>query len=89
MITADNLLAHEVVGLHIVIVDSTVSGLKNLSGTVIQETKNTLSLRTTSGTKKIAKINATKIKVLLPSGGCFIRGFSLIGRPEDRISKNS
>jgi ribonuclease P protein subunit POP4 len=89
MITADNLLAHELIGLHIEVVESSAGYLKDLSGTVIQETRNTISIRTGSRTKVIAKNSARKIKVVFSSGSCFISGSSLIGRPEDRISKKS
>lgn len=87
MITADNLLAHELIGLYIEVIEGSAADLKGLSGTVIQETRNTISIRAGSRTKLIAKNSARKIKVVFSSGTCFISGSSLIGRPEDRISK--
>ncbi len=44
-----------------------------------------LTLRTSAGLKKISKLSAEKMRVHLPSSICFIRGPSLIGRPEDRV----
>jgi RNase P/RNase MRP subunit p29 len=35
----------------------------------------------------LSKKNATSIRFSIDSGSCFISGSSLIGRPEDRISR--
>jgi RNase P/RNase MRP subunit p29 len=44
-----------------------------------------LTLKTTVGPKKISKLSAERMKIWLSSNTCFIRGSSLIGRPEDRV----
>jgi ribonuclease P protein subunit POP4 len=88
MIKADTLLSHEFIGLRVHILDDTSATLRNVSGNIINETKNTISIRTSRGTKMITKKNATSIKFSIDSGACFINGSSLIGRPEDRISRN-
>ena len=88
MIKADTLLCHEVIGLNIHILDDTSTTLTDVSGSIINETKNTFLIRTPRGTKMITKKNATKIRFAIDSGVCFISGSSLIGRPEDRITKN-
>jgi ribonuclease P protein subunit POP4 len=88
MIKADTLLSHEFIGLSVHILDDTSATLRNVSGNIINETKNTFSIRTLRGTKMITKKNATSIKFSIDSGACFISGSSLIGRPEDRISRN-
>lgn len=85
MITPKNILSHELIGLRATILTSPQPLLVGLSGTIIFETKNMLILRTNSGPKKISKLSAEKMRVLLPSSVCFIRGPSLIGRPEDRV----
>lgn len=88
MIKADTVLCHELIGLKVRILDSTGVTMRNIAGSIIKETKNTFSIRTSLGTKVIPKRNATKIEISLDSGVCFIRGSSLIGRPEDRLSRN-
>lgn len=88
MIKADTVLCHELIGLKVRILENT-GGTMRKAGSIIKETKNTFSIRTSLGTKVIPKRNATKIEISLDSGVCFIRGSSLIGRPEDRLSRNS
>jgi ribonuclease P protein subunit POP4 len=89
MIKADTVLCHELIGLKVRILDNTGGTMRKIAGSIIKETKNTFSIRTSLGTKVIPKRNATKIEVSLDSGVCFISGSSLIGRPEDRLSRNS
>ncbi len=88
MIEAATLLCHEIVGLNVHILECTIVTLRGVSGRVISETKNTFSIRTSKGTKLIPKKNATKIRFALESGACFVTGSSLVGRPEDRVSRN-
>jgi ribonuclease P protein subunit POP4 len=85
MITPKNILSHELIGLHATILSSPQPTVIGLSGTIIFETKNMLTLRTSKGPKKISKVSAGEMRVSLPSNTCFIRGPSLIGRPEDRV----
>lgn len=88
MIKTDTLLSHEFIGLKVQILDDTSATLRNISGNIINETKNTFLIRTSRGTKMIPKKNATSIRFFIDSDSCFISGSSLIGRPEDRISRN-
>jgi ribonuclease P protein subunit POP4 len=87
MITAANIYAHELVGLRVRVVESTNSSLTGITGTVVIETKNTMTIRSGNNTKQIAKSIAKKIEVTTPTGACFISGSSLIARPEDRVSR--
>ncbi|HET7149337.1 MAG TPA: ribonuclease P protein subunit [Candidatus Nitrosopolaris sp.] len=87
MITPKNILSHELIGLSATIITSPQPTFLGLSGTIIFETKNMFTLRTGTGLKKISKLSAEKIRVLLSSSACFIRGPSLIGRPEDRVAR--
>jgi len=82
-----NVLLHEFIGLNIRIVDSTDPTLKELMGTVVFETRNTIFIRTQLSIKQVAKKVARKIEIHTNSGVCFISGSSMIGRPEDRISR--
>lgn len=85
MIKADTILSHEIIGLEVEILNPSTAS-KTICGNIIGETKNTILVRTTKGTKVVPKGNTT-IKFKLDSGVCFISSSSLIGRPEDRISR--
>jgi len=87
MITLSNILSHELVGLGAKVVESTDPSLAGVSGTIVFETKNTITIRTGSKTKQVAKSAAKKIEVATQTGACFISGSSLIARPEDRVSR--
>jgi|SRR5215831_11278902 ribonuclease P protein subunit POP4 len=85
MITPENLLSHELVGLRATILCASQPTLVGLSGTIIFETKNMITIKVKSGSKRVSKLVARKIKLHLPGNVCFINGASLIGRPEDRV----
>jgi ribonuclease P protein subunit POP4 len=86
MINDKNIFAHELVGLQARIGESSDRSLIGLSGMIVLETKNMISINTGTGVKHISKLVARKIQLCLPSGSCFINGSSLIGRPEDRVT---
>ena len=83
MTSPENVLVHEIIGLAAKIVESADPTLEDVSGSIVSETKNMISIRTDSSVKKIVK----KIVIKTCFGDCFISGSSLIGRPEDRISR--
>jgi ribonuclease P protein subunit POP4 len=85
--TPENLLVEEIIGLRARIVESTDTTLTGISGTIVFETKNVISIRTSSKVKQIAKRAAKKMEIQTESGVCFISGSSMIGRPEDRIAR--
>lgn len=87
MITAANILAHELIGLDAKIIESTNSALAGIAGTIFFETKNTFAIRKSGATKTIPKAAAKKIEIATQNGACFISGSSMIARPEDRISR--
>ena len=60
MISIENLIYHELVGLKIKILLSSQNNMKNLLGNIIFETKNMLILRTSKGINKIPKKKALK-----------------------------
>jgi RNase P/RNase MRP subunit p29 len=62
----------------------------NKIGKIVNETKNMiylLSEQNTTDIKKISKKEIDLYKVILPSGDYFINGKTLLGRPEEKISK--
>ena len=87
MITNENISSHEIVGLNSKIEESRDRTLTNLSGKIVLETKNMISIKTNNGIKHVAKTSAKTIRMQLPSGICFINGSILKGRPEDRVTR--
>jgi len=87
-VTPDNILSHEIIGLDVRLLESTDRRLEGLNGTVVFETRNTLSIRKNSDRIiQIPKQAAKRIEVQTRLGVCFISGSSLIGRPEDRLTR--
>lgn len=88
-ITTENVLGHELIGRKAEVLDSADPTLRHLSGTIIFETKNMLTIRLKDCSKErhFAKKTAKKISIQTESGVCFISGSSMTGRPEDRISR--
>jgi ribonuclease P protein subunit POP4 len=87
-VTPKNVLKHELIGLFARIVESPDPTLRGMSGMIVFETKNMISIRKDSIIRQAAKKGAKKIELQTHSGACFISGSTLIGRPEDRISRD-
>jgi ribonuclease P protein subunit POP4 len=86
--TPKNILRHELIGLSARIVESPDPTLSGISGTIVFETRNMLSIRKDSVVRKAAKGAIKKIEIQTHLGVCFISGSTLIGRPEDRIARD-
>lgn len=86
-VNCQNVLSHEIVGLHTKIIESSDSTLQGAVGTIVFETKNTIFIRKESVVRQVAKRAAKRLQVRTPSCVCFISGSALIGRPEDRMSR--
>ncbi|MBI4175843.1 MAG: ribonuclease P protein component 1 [Candidatus Aenigmarchaeota archaeon] len=86
MITLQNLVRHELTGLEVVVAGSTNKAAIGLSGIVIGETRNTLTVETAKGEKRLIKDQCT---FSFKSGGRWVKvdGRILVARPEDRIKK--
>ncbi len=84
MITTENILSHEIIGLETKIVESSNSQIIGLNGTVIYETKSMFTINTKEGFKKIPK-NQNKWKFMLNDNFVEIDGKSLTKRPQDRL----
>jgi ribonuclease P protein subunit POP4 len=86
MISPQNVLRHELIGL-----DVLVSGAKNplhkgLSGLIIDETKNLLIIETPKGLKRIPKMHS-RFQLHLPGSGLVeIDGSVMAVAPEKRIN---
>ena len=86
-VNCQNVLCHEIVGLHAKILESSDSTLQGSDGTIVFETKNTIWIRKDSAVRQVAKRAAKRLQVRTPSCVCFISGSALIARPEDRIER--
>lgn len=86
-ITAQNILAHEWIGLSVTITQSPDPTLTGTTGLVTDETKNTFSIASARKTVKVAKAN-TVFTASLPNGEhTTVDGNKLRYRPEDRVKK--
>jgi len=87
MITPQNLVRHELIGLKVKIEKSADSTQKSVSGMVVDETYNTFKIETKGKERVIPKGNSI-FMFTLPNGmKVEVEGKILISRPEDRIKK--
>lgn len=84
MITQQNIVNHELVGLDAQILESTNRAVVGLSGKIIDETKSMLVIDTKRGTKMIPKQH-NKWKFTLGDQDFAVDGAVISKRPEDRI----
>ena len=84
MITSDNIMSHELIGLRTEIVESSNSQIIGLNGTIIDETKSMIIMDTTNGTKMIAKSN-NSWKFSIDNKDIILNGSKIAKRPFDRI----
>jgi RNase P/RNase MRP subunit p29 len=85
MITKQNLLRHELVGMEAHVHYGSSSNPKIYYGMILHETKNCFILREKGKVKIIPKMSIRTLRVEIDDGVCFIKGSSLLGRPEDRV----
>ncbi|TSA17256.1 MAG: ribonuclease P protein subunit [Nitrosopumilales archaeon] len=84
MITQENLLIHELIGLEATVVKSNNEQITGISGKVIDETKSMLFLNTINGIKKIPKENA-EWKFSFDKNESIVNGNLLTKRPQERL----
>jgi len=86
MISSQNVLGHELIGLDILVSGAANPNQRGISGTIIDETKNLLVIETTRGVKRIEKMHST-FRVRLPGGELVeIDGSVMVLAPERRIN---
>ncbi|WP_321505157.1 ribonuclease P protein subunit [uncultured Methanoregula sp.] len=86
MISSQNVLSHEVIGLNILVSGAANPSHRGLSGRIIDETKNLLVIETCRGVKRIPKMHTT-FQVMLPSRELVeIDGSVMVLAPEKRIN---
>lgn len=80
-----NIIKHELIGLHVKILESKNKSLVGLEGQIVDETKNMLTIKTNKGEKKVIKNHST-FELQLPNGEAVeVLGSILVGRPEARL----
>ena len=86
--TPSNILRHELIGLEAKVVKDSNPCNLSIKGVVVDETRNTLSIKTSGSEKIVAKEEAVFVFNL--SGTLVeVEGATLVGRPEDRVKKVS
>jgi len=88
MITLENILQHEFIGLNTQIAESNNSQIIGLNGTIINETKSMFALKTTRGVKLIPKSNSIW-KFNLTNETILVDGSKIQKRPFDRLGGKS
>lgn len=84
MITADNIIAHEFIGLHTEIIQSTNPQIIGLNGRIMDETKSMFKINTGNGMKSIAK-STNSWKFSVQDKDVIVEGSKITKRPFDRI----
>ncbi len=85
MITPENIVRHELIGLRVKVVGCT-SSRRGPEGRVVDETRNMLVIETPGGERTVPK-DGHVFSFSLPSGSVAVEGRLLVARPEDRIKK--
>ena len=86
-ITSQNILAHEWIGLRVVIDAAANSRLVGLSGLIRDETRNTFTIESKGRSVRVAKALTTFHATLSNGEALAVDGKSLVHRPEDRVKK--
>ena len=86
MRTAQNITAHEWIGLKVKITKTTDPTLQGLGGIVRDETMNTLTIETNGKLRQVQK-QKTTLRAELPTENVEVDGSRLRFRPEDRVKK--
>jgi ribonuclease P protein subunit POP4 len=86
MISPQNILRHEIIGLDVLVSGATNPLHKGLSGRIIDETKNLLIIETPKGLKRIPKMHS-RFQLHLPGSELVeIDGSVMVLAPEKRIN---
>lgn len=87
MITAQNILRHEFIGLHAKVISSSDPSLSGLSGEVFDETKNTFTIMS-KGRLLLVQKKGTVFSFTIPSSQQVqVDGNIIAIRPQDRVKK--
>ncbi len=84
-ITPRNILRHELIGLRCGVLESRNRKQEGISGTVVDETKNIITIEKNGKANKIAKHDAEFVFTLPGGKNVKVSGSLLVARPENRI----
>ena len=84
MITADNIVSHELIGLNTEITQSTNPQVVGLNGRIINETKSMFTINTEKGSRSVAK-STNSWKFSVDGKDVVVEGTKIEKRPFDRI----
>ena len=84
MITSDNLISHEFIGLRTEIIESSNPQIIGLNGTITDETKSMFTMSTANGSKIVTKSNNVW-KFSVNNQDVVLEGSKISKRPHDRI----
>jgi ribonuclease P protein subunit POP4 len=79
-------LRHELIGLKMEVTDSKNKNLIGIKGVIIDETRNTLTIKENDKVKTLLKEQVT-LKIFSEDHEIKVNGELLVGRPEDRLKK--
>jgi ribonuclease P protein subunit POP4 len=81
-----NIVLHELIGLHAEVIWSKEKSQKGIKGTVVDETKNTLTILTKDGEKIIPK-KISRFKFIADKNRFIVDGKEIAFRPYERLEK--
>lgn len=85
MITAKNLIKHELIGLFVEVNKSTNKTQEKVKGMIVDETKSMLKIETKVGIKRIPKKTSEFIFIIPNGKKVKVDGKRIFARPEDRV----
>ena len=85
MITPENLIRHELIGLCAEVAKSGNASQVGIKGMVVDETKNLLAIETKDGVKRIQKLGSEIIFTIPDGRRVRVRGSLIAKRHEDRV----
>ena len=87
MISPRNILRHELIGLDVSVPEASNPLHRGISGQIIDETRNTLLIRTPCGDRRIPK-KYSRFRISTPDGKLvLVDGSALVAAPEKRITQ--
>ncbi len=81
-----NIVLHELIGLRVLVSNSSDPDQRGIRGTVVDETKNLLLIQTKAGVKKVVKKIST-FKFISGKNTFTVNGEEISFRPHERIEK--
>jgi len=87
MITPENIVRHELIGLEVKIVGSSNQKNIGITGRVVDETRNMIMIERPDGSEAALAKEQHVFSFRLDSAWVRVDGKVLVGRPEDRIKK--